>query len=41
MWQYMKAFFAQHPSLADTGIGKVLKQNILHRVHYGRYRIDP
>jgi flavin-dependent dehydrogenase len=40
MWQDMKAFFAQGTSLADTGIGKILKQNMLHRLRHGRYRID-
>jgi len=40
MWQDMKAFGAQDNGFADTGIGKISKQNMLHRLRHGHYRID-
>jgi flavin-dependent dehydrogenase len=40
MWQDMKAFGTQDNGFADTGIGKIAKQNMLHRLRHGRYPID-
>ena len=39
MWQDVKAFGAQDNGFAETGIGKIAKQNVFHYLRYGRYPI--
>jgi len=39
LWQDLKAFGAQDNGFAETGVGKVLKQNLLYYLRHGSYPI--
>jgi len=41
MWKDLKTFGKQDNGFADTGIGRIAKQNMLHRLRHGSYPIDP
>jgi hypothetical protein len=40
MWQNLKTFGKQDNGFADTGIGKIAKQNRVHRLRHGHYLIN-
>lgn len=40
IWQDLKAFGAQDNGFAETGFGRVARQNMLYRLRHGRYPID-